>query len=95
MINKYGGEGDQRDYALYSVFERLQEDILEDGNLCNRAFRIYETQEYEYGMPLYRFVIDEIPINVQHLTIPTKQEISFLSRKYNFKERIRILFKGE
>lgn len=94
-MNKYGSESDQRNYALYYAFERLQKDILEDNNLCNRTFRIYETQGYEYGEKYHRFIIDEIPIEIQCLKVPNKQEISFLPRKYNFKERIRILFKGE
>ena len=29
-MNKYGSESDQRNYALYYAFERLQKDILED-----------------------------------------------------------------
>lgn len=94
-MNKYGSKSDQRDCALHNVFERLKKDILEDNNLCNRTFRIYETQKYEYGMKYHRFIVDEIPIEIHYLKIPNKQEISLLPRKYNFKERIRILFKGE
>ena len=95
MINKYGSESNQRDYALYNAFERLQQDILDNKDLCNRAFRIYETKIYDGEMKVNRFIVDEIPIEIQYLKIPNKQEISFLPRKYNFKERIRILLKGE
>lgn len=93
----FGSKSDSRDYALYGVFERLQEYILNDNNLCDKAFRIYESKDIDLqnGMPIYRFGIREIPTEIQHLIIPTRQEISPLPGKYNFKERIRILFKGE
>lgn len=89
--------GDNRNYALYISFERIQDYILDNTDLCNKAFRIIESKIINPvdGTPEHRFEIREIPIEIQRLEIPYQQQIPRFPRKYNLKERIRILFKGE
>lgn len=94
---RFGSKSEQRDYAIHLLLMRIEEYILNNKDLCNKVFRISEQKDINLnnGLPLYRFDSYEIPVTTMHLDIPNHQEIQICPRKYKFKERIRILFKGE
>lgn len=94
---KFRAQSDDRLFALRRLLGGLEEKILNDTTLCDKAFRLSEIEFYEpyTDKKIIKFSIDEIPTTVEQLTIPSRTEMSILPRKYTFKERIRILFKGK
>ena len=91
---QYGGQSNFREEALQGALYELSKNILQDIG-CNRAFRIYEKKFLgENGKIMFRFYIDEIGINMVNINIPKNNYIN-INKKYSFKERLRILFKGE
>lgn len=106
MINKkYGGSAETREEALYCVLNEFEKDILSKNEFCDRTFRIYEERIYIKDYKKYKtycdgteyiFKINEIPVTLQEFVLPKKEDIEAINnRKYNFKERIKILLKGK
>ena len=98
MENKrYGGSAETREEALYGALKEFEKDILSEEN-CDRAFRIYEKSGENLYVPSCKevvFKIDEIPLRLQEVVLPKKEDIGVINtRKYNLKERIKILLKG-
>lgn len=97
MENKiYGGSAETREEALHGVLKEFEKDILKE-HPVDRAFRISEISIEPTGV----FDITDLYYNRRVFfkieEIPQQNDISelFYKKKYNFKERIRILFKGE
>lgn len=95
-MKRYGGQSNFREEALQGAIYELSKAILNDNNKCNKAFRIYEKEDFDemYGKNMIRFHIEEIAINTVNINIPKNNYIN-TNKKYSFKERLRILFKGE
>lgn len=106
MENKiYGGRAQTKEEALYGALKEFEKDILSE-EYCDRAFKIHEERYDIKDFKQYKtycdgttyiFKITEIPLRLQEVVLPKQNDISelFYKKKYNFKERIRILFKGE
>lgn len=106
MENKiYGGSAETREEALHGVLKEFEKDILNE-HPVDRTFRIseisieptdvFDIPDLYYNRRVF-FRIEEIPINFTEAVLPGydyKLE-KMPNKKYSFKERIRILFKGE
>lgn len=92
----FRSESELREMSLISCLRKLQEDILNDKKLYNKAFRLYEQRRFDdlTDREIIRFGIQEIPIETQHLILPQQPQIPIYARKYKLKERLKILFKG-
>lgn len=99
MENKiYGGSAETREEALHGVLKEFEKDILNEHSV-DRTFRISEI----LLEPTDVFDITDLYYNrrvffkIEEVVLPKQNDISelFYKKKYNFKERIRILFKGE
>ena len=93
--------GLERKNCLDKALQLIQEDILKDENLCIKAFLIHEEKYGKdiYGEELHQFKISEIPVETERYTCYLPELFSQVypancKKKFNFKERIRILFKG-
>ena len=106
MENKrYGGSAETREEALHGVLKEFEKDILKEYPV-DRAFRIseisieptdvFDITDLYYNRRVF-FKIEEIPLRLQEVVLLKQNDISelFYKKKYNFKEHIRILFKGE
>ena len=95
-MKRCGGQSNFREEALQGALYELQKNILENNNKCQKVFKIFEKESFDeiYGKNMFRFKIEEISINNVILNVPKVNYIN-TNKKYSFKERLRILFKGE
>lgn len=88
---------DRKKALIGLLLDELVPKLLENGENIDKCFRLKESaieidKLYMSGSQSM-FEIEEIPIYQEKLII-SKTEPYFMYKKYNFKERIRILFKG-
>ena len=90
VLIEFGFRTLSRQDCLYNILHILSDEILKNDELCNKAFRLVEEKIFEemWGEETI-FKIQEIKVESDYLRIPSNEK-----RKYNLKERIRILFKG-
>ncbi len=94
---KLGSTSIQRERGLDDLLHRLYEELLKETQVCKAFYIVEEKGEcLENGEEYTYFKLNDIPIETEHLTIPSnvKPQCNILNMKYSFKERLRILFKG-
>lgn len=87
----FKSESDYRVFALNNLLKRLEEEIILNSDLTNKAFRIYETKVFDEvrGKEITRFTINEIPVTIEHLKLPSLECI-LKKKKNNFKTKNKI-----
>ena len=96
---KLGSSCPDRKKALIGLLlNELVPKLLENSEKIDKCFRLKESviEMDDPYMPRYQlFTIEEIPTYLETIKIPNPELYSmYKNNKYNFKERIRILFKG-
>lgn len=86
-----------RKEALDTLLHRLYEELLKEP-IVKKAFLIEEELYFEAGNGYKCFNIKEIPIETEHLIIPSEMKLGLgltkIDKKLTIKERLKILFKG-
>lgn len=94
---KLGATSLWRTDALDRLLHRLYDELLKEP-LIRKSFIITEEQRYSVGHGYTHFKIRDIPIETEHLVIPSDVELKLGStkiyKKYTMKERLKILFRG-
>lgn len=94
---KIGATSFLRKEALDTLLHRLYEELLKEP-IVKKAFLIEEELYFEAGNEYKYFKIKEIPIETEHLIIPSGVELGIgltkIDKKLTIKERLKILFKG-